>query len=85
VAVEGRGAAELAQAADRHRAHMEETGAHQLGEVARARHVILQELMESAREKAAALLDGKMRRLVEDVAKRKTDAASAAQSVWREL
>ena len=85
VAVEGKGAAEVAQAADRHRAHQEETGAHQLGEVARARHVILQELIESAREKAAALLDGKMARLVEDVAKRKTDAASAAQSVWRDL
>jgi len=85
VAVEGKGAAELSQAADRHRAHMKETGAHQLGEVARARHVILQELIESVREKAAGLLEGKRKGLVADVAARKTDAASAAQSLAREL
>jgi LAO/AO transport system kinase len=81
VAVEGKGAGELADQVDAHVAFMKETGYHRTSEAARARHVILQELTEAVREKGARLLDGAQKGLVEKVAGRKTDGASAARAL----
>jgi len=81
VATEGKGLEEIASKADAHRAHLTASGMHRAGEVARARHVILQELTEGVRERGRLALDGPLQSLVEKVARRKLDAASAARAL----
>lgn len=81
VAVEGKGAADLLAKADAHFAHLKASGMHRTGEVARARHVILQELAENARERGRAALDGVAAGLVAEVASRKKDATTAAREL----
>lgn len=83
VAAEGKGVDELVAKADEHFAALKASGHHREGEAARARHVILQELTEGMRERARAALDTKGARLVEQVAARTMDAATAAAELAR--
>ena len=83
VAAEGKGVDELAGKADEHFAALKASGHHREGEAARARHIILQELTEGMRERARTALDTKGARLVEQVAARKMDAATAAGELAR--
>jgi LAO/AO transport system kinase len=86
VAPRGEGVAALQDAVDHHEDRLKASGLHREGEVARARHIILQELVEAARERADRTLDGPWgERLVKDVAARRRDAASAAKLVSRRL
>jgi len=81
VAAEGKGVSELAKLVDGHFALLKSSGRHQASEAARARHVILQELAESVRARGQAKLDGPLAPLVEEVASRRKDAATAAQEL----
>jgi LAO/AO transport system kinase len=85
VAVESTGVAAVAEKADEHFDGRRAAGHHRTGEAARARHVILQELTESVRERAAGLLDGPEHDWVKKVAARTTDATSAARALARKL
>jgi LAO/AO transport system kinase len=86
VAPQGEGVEALRSAVVGHMEAMRNSGRHRAGEVARARHIILQELVEDARSRADRELAGPWgERLVKDVAARKKDAASAARLVGRRL
>ncbi len=85
VAVEGRGAKELSELANAHREHLQKSGRGKEAELTRARHVILQELAESVRERAEEALQGPLASLVSKVAARGTDASSAARELSRAL
>lgn len=85
VATNDRGVKEVADQAQAHMAHLKASGMHRAGEVARARHVILQELTEDVRERGRIALDGPARGLVDKVAKRQWDSSSAARALGRRL
>ncbi len=86
VAPRGEGVAALQDAINQHEDQLKASGLRREGEVARARHIILQELVEAARERADRTLDGPWGEgLVKDVAARRRDAASAARLVSRRL
>ena len=80
VATEGKGAEELRAKIEEHFVRLKSTGGFRSTEVARARHIILQEVVEAARGKAAERLEEKRgREIVAQVAARKLDAGSAAR------
>ncbi len=85
VATQERGVEEVVDKAEAHFAHLSASGMHRVGEVARARHVILQELTEGVRERGRAALDGPARGLVDRVANRELDSSSAARALARRL
>ena len=84
VATEGKGAEELRAKIEEHFVRLKSTGGFRSTEVARARHIILQEVVEAARERAAERLEEKRGKdLVQQVATRKLDAGSAAARIAR--
>ncbi|HEX9708660.1 MAG TPA: methylmalonyl Co-A mutase-associated GTPase MeaB [Candidatus Thermoplasmatota archaeon] len=86
VASQGEGVDALHAAVEGHLRHLKASGLHREGEVSRARHIILQELVEAARERAHGALAGPWgERLVRDVAGRRRDAASAARLLAKRL
>ncbi len=86
VASQGEGVDELRAQVDAHERSLKASGLHRAGEVARARHIILQELVEATRERADRELGGAWGEgLVRAVATRKRDAASAAALVSKRL